>query len=87
MIYGLVLKKRRILKVTSALISEEALLQNTFFRKVSVQCMYLGSFGAFAKLRKTTISFVIFARLPAWSSSAPAERNLMILLVEVFTEI
>jgi len=33
--------------------------------------------GAFAKLRKVTINFVMSVRLSAWNSSAPIERVLM----------
>jgi len=33
--------------------------------------------GAFEKLRKATISFVMSVRLSSWNSSAPSGRNFM----------
>jgi len=35
---------------------------------------YYRVFGAFAKLRKVSISFVVSVRLPAWYISAPIRR-------------
>jgi hypothetical protein len=36
-----------------------------------------GFLGAFAKLRKATISFVMSVRLPSWNISAPTGRIFM----------
>ena len=40
--------------------------------------------GAFAKLRKATISFVLSVRLSAWNSSAPTGRNFMTYVWALF---
>jgi len=42
--------------------------------------------NAFAKLRKTTIAFVMSVRLSAWNNSVPTRRFIMKFDISVFFE-
>jgi hypothetical protein len=55
--------------------------QYTFLYRVY---KYYRVLGAFAKLRKATISFVVSVRLPAWNNSTPIRRIFMKFDVCVF---
>jgi hypothetical protein len=49
-------------------------------------CRMIAFLGAFAKLRKATLSFVMFVRLSAWNNSTPIGRILIKFDIQVFFE-
>jgi hypothetical protein len=53
-------------------------------RLFSSYCYGARFFGAFAELRKATISFVTSARLSVWSNSAPTRRIFMKFDMSIF---
>jgi len=63
--------------------------QNTWFNELTsirVSAYFQLFLGAFAKLQKATISFVMSVLLSAWNSSAPIGRILMLLNICTFLE-